>query len=196
MWRNTDDGYGLVAVVLHWLVAVVVVGLFALGLWMVELTYYDAWYRLSTDIHKGVGILLFYVVLARLGWRLVNPRPAPEPTHSRLERVAAAVTHVLFYVLLFAVMTAGYLISTADGRAVDVFGLFGIPATIAGLPGHADIAGDVHLALAIALIALAGIHTLAALKHHFSDRDRTLARMLGRRTPRPSRSNANSRRGA
>lgn len=196
MWRNTDDGYGLVAVVLHWLVAVVVVGPFALGLWMVELTYYDAWYRLSTDIHKGVGILLFYVVLARLGWRLVNPRPAPEPTHSRLERVAAAVTHVLFYVLLFAVMTAGYLISTADGRAVDVFGLFGVPATIAGLPGQADIAGDVHLALAIALITLAGIHTLAALKHHFSDRDRTLARMLGRRTPRPSRSNANSRRGA
>jgi cytochrome b561 len=196
MWRNTDDGYGLVAVVLHWLVAVVVVGLFALGLWMVELTYYDAWYRRSTDIHKGIGILLFLVVLARLGWRLVNPRPVPEPTHSRLERVAAAVTHVLFYVLLFAVTTAGYLISTADGRAVDVFGLFRVPATIAGLPGQADIAGDVHLALAIALIALAGVHALAALKHHFIDRDRTLLRMLGRRTPRASRSSADSRRGA
>lgn len=196
MWRNTDDGYGLVAVVLHWLVAVVVVGLFVLGLWMVELTYYDAWYRRSTDIHKGVGFLLFFVVLARLAWRLVNPRPVPEPTHTRLERVAAAVTHVLFYVLLFAVMTAGYLISTADGRAIDVFGLFKVPATIAGLPGQADIAGDVHLALAIALIVLTVIHSLAALKHHFIDRDRTLLRMLGRRTPRPSRSSADSRRGA
>jgi cytochrome b561 len=195
MWRNTDDGYGWVAVVLHWLVALVVVGLFALGLWMVELTYYDAWYRRSTDIHKGVGILLFFVVLARLGWRMVNPRPVPEPTHSRLERVAAAVTHVLLYVLLFAVMTAGYLISTADGRAIDVFGLFSVPATIAGLPGQADIAGDVHLALAIALIVLAGIHSLAALKHHFIDRDRTLLRMLGRRTPGRSRSRADSRRG-
>jgi cytochrome b561 len=194
MWRNTDDGYGLVAVVLHWLVAVVVVGLFALGLWMVELTYYDAWYRRSADIHKGVGILLFFVVLARLGWRLVNPRPAPEPTHSRLERGAAAVTHALLYVLLFAVMAAGYLISTADGRAIDVFGLFSVPAIIAGLPGQADVAGDVHLALAIALIVLAGIHSLAALKHHFIDRDRTLFRMLGRRTPGPSRSRAQSRR--
>jgi cytochrome b561 len=196
MWRNTDDGYGWVAVVLHWLVAVVVVGLFALGLWMVELTYYDPWYRRATDLHKGVGILLFLVMLARLGWRLANPRPAPESTHSRLERVTSAITHVLLYVLLFAVMTAGYLISTADGRAIDVFGLFSVPASIAGLPGQADIAGNVHLALAIALIVLAGIHSLAALKHHFIDRDRTLSRMLGRRTPRPLRSNANSRRGA
>ncbi|WP_296807467.1 cytochrome b [Thiocapsa sp.] len=196
MWRNTDDGYGVVAVVLHWLVAAVVVGLFSLGLWMVELTYYDAWYRRSTDIHKGVGILLFLVVLARLGWRLVNPRPVPEPAHSRLERIAAALTHVLLYVLLFAVMTAGYLISTADGRAVDVFGLFSVPATIAGLPGQADIAGDFHLALAIALIALAAVHAIAALKHHFIDRDRTLLRILGRRTPRPSRSAAHSRRRA
>lgn len=195
MWRNTDDGYGLVAVVLHWLVAVVVVGLFALGLWMVELIYYDPWYRRATDVHKGVGILLFLLMLARLGWRLANPRPAPESAHSRLKRVASAITHVLLYVLLFAVMTAGYLISTADGRAIDVFGLFSVPASIAGLPGQADIAGDVHLALAIALITLAGIHTLAALKHHFIDRDRTLARMLGQTPPR-SRSSTPSRRRA
>lgn len=195
MWRNTDDGYGWVAVVLHWLVAVVVVGLFALGLWMVELTYYDPWYRRTTDIHKGVGILLFLLMLARLGWRLANPRPAPESAHSRLKRVVSAITHVLLYVLLFAVMTAGYLISTADGRAIDVFGLFSVPASIAGLPGQADIAGDVHLALAIALITLAGIHTLAALQHHFIDRDRTLARMLGQTSPR-SRSSTPSRRRA
>ncbi len=192
MWQNTADGYGWVAVVLHWLVAVFVVGLFALGLWMVELTYYDAWYRRSTDIHKGVGILLCLVMLARLGWRLVNPRPVPDPTPARLERVAAAVTHVLLYVLLFAVMTAGYLISTADGRAIDVFGLFSVPATIAGVAGQADIAGDVHRALAIALIVLAGIHSLAALKHHFIDRDRTLLRMLGRAPP-VSRSSTQSR---
>jgi cytochrome b561 len=90
-------------------------------------------------------------------------------------------------------MTAGYLISTADGRAVDVLGLFGVPATIVGLPGQADIAVDLHLALAIALIMLAGIHALAALKHPFSDR--TLVRMLGRTPPR-SRSSTPSRRRA
>ncbi|WP_052315086.1 cytochrome b [Thiocystis violascens] len=65
MWRNTEETYGLVAVLLHWLVSVVVFGLFALGLWMVELT------PLMT-------------ALLRLGWRLINPRPRPEPGQSPL----------------------------------------------------------------------------------------------------------------
>ena len=58
MLRNTEEGYGLVAIVLHWSMAVVVIVLFALGLWMVDLTYYDPWYRRAPDIHKGLGVLL------------------------------------------------------------------------------------------------------------------------------------------
>ena len=181
MLRNTRDTYGAIAVALHWLVAVTVVGLFTLGLWMVELTYYDNWYRTAPAIHKGVGILLFLTIALRLGWRALGPQPAPLASHSALERQAAATAHVLLYVLLFAVMSSGYLISTADGRAVDVFGLFQVPATITGLPQQADVAGNVHLVLAIALLSLAGIHALAAIKHHIIDRDRTLVRMLGRR---------------
>jgi len=181
MLRNTSDTYGAIAVTLHWLVAVTVVGLFTLGLWMVELTYYDNWYRTAPAIHKGVGVLLFLIITLRLGWRALGPRPVPLASHSALERKAAAAAHMLLYVLLFAVMLSGYLISTADGRAVDVFGLFQVPATITGLPQQADVAGNVHLVLAITLVSLAGIHALAALKHHIIDRDRTLLRMLGRR---------------
>ena len=187
MLRNTYDTYGLVAVSLHWLVALVVLGLFGLGLWMVELTYYDDWYRTAPAIHKGVGILLFITVTLRLGWRLVGPRPAPLATHSALERRIARITHGLLYVLLFAVMLSGYLISTADGRPVDVFGLFSVPALISGLPNQADVAGELHLILAISLISLAGVHALAALKHHLIDRDRTLLRMLGRRSASKAR---------
>ncbi len=176
---NTQTTYGLVAVVLHWLVAVVVVGLFALGLWMVELTYYDTWYRTAPAIHKAIGVSLFLVVAVRLAWRARGPRPVPLATHTPLERHAAGVAHLLLYALLLTVMLSGYLISTADGRPIDVFGLFQVPALISGLPGQADIAGKVHLALAIALVSLAAIHALAALKHHFIDRDTTLLRMLG-----------------
>ena len=184
MWRNTEQTYGIVAIASHWLVAIVVFGLFGLGLWMVDLTYYDNWYRTAPSIHKSVGVLLFLVLALRLLWRLVNPQPSPEPTLSRLERLASGAVHGLLYLLLFGVMVSGYLISTADGRAIDVFGLFRVPATLTGLPNQADFAGDIHLVLAITVVTLAAVHGLAALKHHFFDRDRTLMRMLGRSAPR------------
>lgn len=187
MWRNSEQGYGIVAVSLHWLVAIIVFGLFALGLWMVDLTYYSPWYRTAPNLHKSIGVLLFGILVLRLLWSLTNPRPLPEPTLSPFERRASVVMHWLLYLLLFAVMLSGYLISTADGRAIEVFGLLEIPATLTGLPNQADVAGKVHLALAITLIALATFHALAALKHHFFDRDRTLTRMLGLSGPRANR---------
>lgn len=179
MLRNTSTEYGLIAITLHWLVALVVIGLFALGLWMTGLDYYDAWYKRGPDLHKSIGVLLFITVAFRLGWRLVNPVPRPERSHTPWERRLAGIAHALLYVLLFAVMSAGYLISTADGRSIAVFGLFSVPATLSGLPGQEDIAGMIHEWLAYALIGLSSLHALAALKHHIIDRDRTLKRMFG-----------------
>jgi cytochrome b561 len=75
-------------------------------------------------------------------------------------------------------MLSGYLISTAAGRGINVFGLFSVPASINGLQNQADIAGKVHELLAFALIALTILHALAALKHHLVDRDQALKRML------------------
>jgi cytochrome b561 len=76
-------------------------------------------------------------------------------------------------------MLSGYLISTADGRGLEVFDWFSVPATLSGLDRQEDIAGEVHLYLAWTVIVLAALHALAALKHHFIDRDPTLMRMLG-----------------
>ena len=77
-------------------------------------------------------------------------------------------------------MISGYLISTADGRAISVFGWFEVPATITSIPKQEDVAGLVHQYLAWGLVIFSGVHALAALKHHFIDRDATLNRMLGR----------------
>ena len=176
MWRNTEHHYGLISISLHWLVALTVIGLFALGLWMVELGYYDPWYRRAPDLHKSIGILLFLTMLLRLVWRTSNPQPLSEGTP--LEKKLAHKVHGLLYILLFSLMISGYLISTADGRAIDVFNLFSVPAIISGLENQEDIAGLVHQILGYSLIALVVLHALAALKHHFIDRDQTLKRML------------------
>jgi len=179
-WKNNTTRYGLIAVSLHWLVAMTVFGLFALGLWMTGLDYYDSWYKHGPWWHKSIGIVLFLVVLIRLCWRLMSPPPAVLSSHQSWEKKLAHLAHLLMYVLLFAIMISGYLISTADNRAIEVFGWFAVPATITSLPNQEDIAGWVHLVLASVLIGLVVLHAAAALKHHFIDRDRTLMRMFGR----------------
>ena len=90
----------------------------------------------------------------------------------------AHAVHLLLYLLLFAIVISGYLISTADGRAIDVFGLFQVPAYPLGLEGQEDIAGAVHWYLALTLMGLTGLHAAGAVKHHFIDKDETLKRML------------------
>ena len=179
-WRNGPEHWGAVAIALHWITALAVFGMFALGLWMVSLTYYDRWYHDAPYIHKSIGVLLFLTTAARLTWRLALGRPAELASHAAWERKAARLTHAALYLLLFGVMVSGYFISTADARPVEVFGWFAVPATVSGIDGQEDIAGAVHLVLASALIALALFHAGGALKHHLVDRDRTLARMLGR----------------
>jgi cytochrome b561 len=176
MWRNTRNSYGLVSITLHWLVAITVIGLFVLGLWMVTLGYYDPWYQRAPNIHKSIGILLFATMLARLVWRYSNP--SPEISGSAMEKKAASWAHRLMYALMYLLMLSGYLISTADGRSIDVFGWFSVPATLSGIENQEDIAGKIHELLAFTLLTLAFVHALAALKHHFVDRDQTLKRML------------------
>ncbi|MHC8307794.1 cytochrome b [Pseudomonas sp. PB3P13] len=179
--RNSSSRYGWVSIFMHWAVALAVVGLFASGLWMVGLDYYSTWRKDAPDLHKSVGLVLLAVMVIRVLWRFVSPPPSTLESYSRMTRIGAKFGHSFLYLSLFAVMIAGYLISTADGVGIPVFGLFEVPALVSGLPAQADTAGLIHFYLAWALVIFSGLHALAALKHHFIDRDATLNRMLGRK---------------
>ena len=87
----------------------------------------------------------------------------------------------MMYADMLIIVISGYLISTAKGSGVSLFGWFVVPALISGLPEQADRAGAVHYWLALGLLGLAGLHALGALKHHLIDKDNTLRRMLGMR---------------
>ncbi|MBF6057740.1 cytochrome b [Thiomicrorhabdus heinhorstiae] len=175
---NRDTNYGWIAISLHWLTALVVIALFVLGLWMVDLDFYNPWYHDAPYLHKSVGVLLMAVMLFRWIWRLISVEPQALPTHGSFTRLAAKSAQRLLYLLVFAIGISGYLISTAEGQPLQVFNWFALPAYPLEIENQADIAGSIHLWLAVSLISLASIHALAALKHHFIDRDATLKRML------------------
>ncbi|MEJ1296512.1 MAG: cytochrome b [Candidatus Sedimenticola sp. (ex Thyasira tokunagai)] len=177
-WSNSKNSWGWTSILIHWLTAVTVFTLFGLGLWMVELTYYDEWYKKGPDLHRAIGVLLFILTALRLVWRKSRPTPESLPNHQRWEIGLAHTVHALLYLLLFAIMFSGYLISTADSRGVDIFGLFSIPATITSIPQQEEVAGVVHFYLACSLIGLVILHAAGALKHHVIDKDRTLTRMI------------------
>lgn len=177
-WANASDAYGLVSIAIHWIAAVAIVGLFVLGVWMVDLSYAHPWYGVAPDLHRGIGVLLGGLILVRLGWRLAMPRPAFEAGMKPWERGAALIAHWVMYAAMVAVVVSGYLITTADGKPVDVLGWFELPAVQIGIERQSDWAGWVHYYTAWGLVLLAGGHTAAALKHHFINRDRTLIKML------------------
>lgn len=172
------DRYALPQRGLHWITALTVIGLFAMGLWMRDLGYYDPWYHKAPFWHKSIGLLLASLVLIRLILRLTMGHPLPLPSHRPWEKLLARITHFALYLLLFSAFTSGYLISTADNRPAPFFGLFEIPPLFTAFEHQEDVAGEIHEIVVWSLVILAGLHALAAIKHHVIDRDNTLRRML------------------
>jgi cytochrome b561 len=173
--RDTSQGYGVVSRLFHWLMAVAIFAMFGLGVWMVRLDYYSPYYNAAPDFHRSLGILLLLALLVRWIWRAANPKPSADGLTPLEQKISYAV-HWGFYVLLLALMISGYLITTPDGQPIDVFGWFDVPSLVQ-MRGLEDRAGYVHRLVAYAVIALAVVHSLAALKHHYFDRSNVLRRM-------------------
>lgn len=180
--RQAPQTWSLLSRTLHWLTALMVFGLYALGWYMLELDYYDPWYRTGPFWHKSVGLLLAAIIVLRLVNRLLAAHPEPLAGHSVIERYGAALAHLGLYLLLFVAVMSGFLISTADGSSVSFFDWFEVPALPELVEDQEEVAGDIHVYATDALIVLALVHAAGALKHHFVDKDATLVRMLKSKT--------------
>uniref|UniRef100_A0A486XS12 Cytochrome B561 n=1 Tax=Rheinheimera sp. BAL341 TaxID=1708203 RepID=A0A486XS12_9GAMM len=179
MLKNSGSQFGVISVFIHWLVAVAVFGLFAAGFWMVDLSYYSPWYRTVPHWHKSIGVLMAMAMVFRLSWRVISPPPPPLANHKVWETKIASLVQFSLYLGIVLLVLSGYLISTEDGRPIAVFAWFELPALGKLFDNQADIAGLVHEYVAYSVIGLAILHGLAALKHHFIDKDFTLKRMFG-----------------
>lgn len=179
MWKNSNDCFGLVTVGLHWLMALLMIGLFILGWYMMDLSYTDSNYTLAYTIHKSLGILVFELAMVQIGWRLYAIHPAPPGSHQSWEILAARVVHITLFSMIVLIAFSGYAISSAEGDAVSFFNLYAIPGILPAYVNLEDLAGEVHFYLAYGTAGLVLLHMTAALKHQFIDKDATLSRMLG-----------------
>ncbi len=169
--------YNATSRIIHWFSAIIILGMFALGFWMMELTYYSSWYQTAPYWHKSVGLLLAGLTLFRLIWKAITATPKIEGKPYEIK--AAKAVHHIMYLLFIVIFVSGYLISTSDGRGIEVFNWFTVPSAGELFPNQSDLAGQIHYYTTYALIGLALIHALAALKHHFIDKDNTLRKMTG-----------------
>lgn len=175
---NSDadaNAYGSVAVALHWLLAVAIVGAFSVGLYMSDLPFSPQRLKLY-NWHKWAGVTILTLSAARLLWRLTH-RALPLPASVRAamppwQRHAHHATHALLYLLFFAVPLSGWAYSSSAGFPIVWFGVLPLPDWV---PVNKELADAVlkplHHTLAFALAAFVGLHVAATLKHQFVDRD-------------------------
>ena len=161
---------------LHWLMAVMILGLLALGIYMSDLplspqklTFYS-W-------HKWAGVTVFLLVWLRLGWRLTHRPPALPESLSAPMRWAAHAGHALLYGLMVVIPLSGWLMSSAKGFQTVWFGVLPIPDLIGKDKALGDLLQQTHKLLNLLLMLTLAGHVAAALWHHFVVKDDTLRRM-------------------
>jgi cytochrome b561 len=165
------------AVLLHWLLAALIIGMLWLGYSLEDIPRNTPARGFYVNLHKSFGVLVLLLVLARLAWRATHPAPPFPPAMPRWQALAAAWTHRLLYLCILLQPLSGYL-----GSSFGKFGVrfFGIPLPQWGWEDKAlhSFFEVIHEAVAVALIVLIAIHVLAALKHLLVDRDQVFQRML------------------
>ncbi len=177
MLGNSSNGYGCVSRVVHWLAVILVASAFGLAWVMTEMASSPEKFRLY-GIHKSIGALIVALGLARIAWTAAQPAPPPLGELAPWQRAAAKAVHGLLLLWLVAMPLSGWLMSSAAGRPVSVFGWFALPALIGPDRPTAHALGEVHEMLASLGLLLIGLHVAAALWHHFVLKDGTLRRML------------------
>jgi cytochrome b561 len=175
--KTTPVRYGALAQLFHWVIAALIVTQFVLARIGDGLPLGARKLALLAR-HKSVGMTILMLAILRLLWRFKAAPPALPSGMSRIEQIAARWTHLAFYVLLFAMPLTGWMMSSAKNYSVSWFGLFTWPNLIGKNEAAFDLLKTTHDTLSDVLFAIAVLHILAALKHHFWNRDDVLVRML------------------
>lgn len=170
--------YSSVAKSLHWLILGLLIVQFVLA-WTMPHIGRNTPLTTLIELHFSFGVLILFVVVIRLIWRITHDEPPPEAGVPPWQHQSAQIVHWLLYLLLFVVPILGWMNANWRGYPVTLFDLFQMPKIVATRQPGWDWTGDVHGFLAnYAMLALVGLHVAAALYHYVIRRDRVLQRML------------------
>lgn len=182
--KNTDTRYGLVAMALHWAMAVLILYMAWLGLGLEDFTEGSVAQLEQLRLHQSIGITLLLLAFARLGWRLAGKAPAALLSLTELQQKLATAMHWLFYGFMIGAPLAGWTTASLSPNA-EVINLYGVLPwpMIPGVPELASkanehLAHEVHEIIVFAMLGLLVLHIGAALWHHFRLKDDGLKRML------------------
>lgn len=179
--QNTPNSFGLAARTFHWLTALLILSAIPLGIIANDMATGPETIAAKAQLfslHKTLGIAAFLLGLARILWAASQPRPVALHPQRRVETLAAELVHWLLYLSLMIVPLSGWIHHAAVEGFAPILWPFG-----QGLPfvpkseAVAVLAGGLHWLFTKLLIASILLHIAGALKHHFLDRDATLARM-------------------
>ena len=162
---------------LHWLMALLILGLLALGFYMSDLPLSPEKLQFYSW-HKWAGVTVFALVWLRLLWRVTHRPPAYPISMSGLQQALAHTGHLVLYVLMIVIPLSGWFMSSAKGVQTVWFGVLPLPDLIARDKELGKQLAELHSALNIGLLLLIGGHAAVALFHHLVHKDDTLRRML------------------
>jgi len=177
-----STSYTRVARSLHWLVAGLIVAQYIIAELAERAERSDSVVQQLGLLanHKSIGMTILALAICRLTWRLFNTPPPLPNTMSTWQRRTSSVAHIALYGFLFVLPVSGWLMSSAKSFSVSWFNVFVFPDLIAANEANAEILEQIHHRSGEVLFVLALIHIVAALKHHFVDKDAVLNRMASR----------------
>lgn len=176
IFKNTENEYGLIAKLLHWLIGIAIIGMIAVGWYMGSMDNSDLKWQVY-GLHKATGVVLLGLVGIRLGWRLLNIQPALPATMPQWQVIIHKLNLLVLYVTMVIMPVSGFLMSYLGGYSINVYGLFTInpltnPNRVLG-----GICHDIHEVSAYVLTAAIIAHVGASLYHFFVVKDNVLQRM-------------------
>jgi cytochrome b561 len=175
-FRNTTRAWGSLSKAFHWLIVLLIINQWWIAERAEDLKGLAKLQALAW--HKSFGMTILILAVLRLAWRLMNPTPDLTAETKPWERTLAKISHVLLYVLIFAMPLTGWMMSSAKNFPVSWFKLFQFPDLVAPSEQTFRLMQDAHHLLFSGLVCVALLHVAGALKHHFIDRNDVLKRML------------------